>query len=183
MNYQRHVSFFWLIRQMRRLGQQKAARPAPFADHAIARGSIVPTGAEPWFTRVANRVKRLKRAQNVSLKYVDFEHPTQRGLGIHHALYHPIGWDTLRPNTKNRPRLSPERCLSIVCSCYDYSATTESATAALSVARVSTRVSLAAVSFAGAADSFLPPQDAKEIAAIATNIKTNFFIFLSFLNL
>lgn len=26
----------------------------------------------------------------------------------------------------------------------------------------------------------LPPQDAKEIAAIATNIKTNFFIFFAF---
>ncbi len=31
--------------------------------------------------------------------------------------------------------------------------------------------------------SVLLPQDAKEIAAIATNIKTNFFIFLCFLNL
>jgi hypothetical protein len=35
-------------------------------------------------------------------------------------------------------------------------------------------------SVAGAALWFLLPQDAKDIAAIATNIKTNFFIFFAF---
>jgi hypothetical protein len=35
-------------------------------------------------------------------------------------------------------------------------------------------------SVAGAALLFLLPQDAKDIAAIATNIKTNFFIFFAF---
>jgi hypothetical protein len=54
--------------------------------------------------------------------------------------------------------------------------------AAVSTAAVSA-VSTAVVSLspAGAALWFLLPQDAKEIAAIATNIKTNFFIFFAFL--
>jgi hypothetical protein len=40
-------------------------------------------------------------------------------------------------------------------------------------------LSLAVLSALGAG-FVLSPQDAKEIAAIATNIKTNFFIFLCF---
>ena len=39
------------------------------------------------------------------------------------------------------------------------------------------------VSAVASVAAVLLPQDAKEIAAIATNIKTNFFIFFAFLNL
>ncbi len=62
--------------------------------------------------------------------------------------------------------------------------------AAESVAAVSTVVVSAVVSVAtlslselAAGAAVLLPQDAKEIAAIATNIKTNFFIFFAFFNL
>jgi len=59
-----------------------------------------------------------------------------------------------------------------------YSATAAVSTAALSATVVSTTaVSESAVSVGAAV---LLPQDAKEIAAIATNIKTNFFIFFAF---
>jgi hypothetical protein len=54
--------------------------------------------------------------------------------------------------------------------------------AAESVAALSVVSATAVVSesVAGAALWFLLPQDAKDIAAIATNIKTNFFIFFAF---
>ena len=62
--------------------------------------------------------------------------------------------------------------LSFFSSSYNYIA--ESA-AAVSTAVVSTVVVSAVAAF-----SVLLPQEAKEIAATATNIKTNFFIFFSF---
>jgi hypothetical protein len=57
----------------------------------------------------------------------------------------------------------------------------------VSVAAESTAVESAALSTTAVSESALAagaavllPQDAKEIAAIATNIKTNFFIFFAF---
>jgi hypothetical protein len=55
----------------------------------------------------------------------------------------------------------------------------------VSTAAESLAVSTAVVSESALAAeaAVLLPQDANEIAAIATNIKTNFFIFFAFLNL
>ena len=61
---------------------------------------------------------------------------------------------------------------------YNYSAAVVS-TAVVSTTVVSV-VSTAVVSTSAAGASALLPHDAKEIAAIATNIKTNFFIFFAF---
>jgi hypothetical protein len=85
--------------------------------------------------------------------------------------------------TENRQTLGVRR---FIFSLFNSKLTYYSATAAVSTAAVSAgaaAVSTAAVSTgasASAAGFALLPQDAKEIAAIATNIKTNFFIFFAF---
>ena len=94
-------------------------------------------------------------------------------------------WLSVR--TKKPPGLRPSGILSLFqfehCDTDNYSATVVSA-AAVSAAAVSTAaVSTATVSSTTSAGFWLLPQDANEIAAIATNIKTNFFIFFAFLNL
>lgn len=91
-----------------------------------------------------------------------------------------------RGKTKKTVGLSPAVILSLFVVATDYSATvlsTAAGAAALSV----TVVSIAAVSTVatvsestGAAWFVLLPQDAKEIAAKATNKNANFFIFLLF---
>ena len=81
--------------------------------------------------------------------------------------------------TLERFNIVPASFLFLPFGSYAYCAFAVSA-AAVSAAAVSTAV----VSSAGASEGLLPsPQDAKEIAAIATNIKTNFFIFFAFLKL
>ena len=76
------------------------------------------------------------------------------------------------------------RFYSLLIAVANYSATVESTAAesatTLSAANVSTTAVSVAVESAPSALAVLLPQDAKEIAAIATNIKTNFFIFFAF---
>ena len=91
-----------------------------------------------------------------------------------------------RPDTTKKPSdISPTVILSLFVIATDYSATVLSTgAAALSATALSTTaVSTAstAVVSTGAALLVLLPQDAKEIAATATNINTNFFIFFAFL--
>lgn len=84
---------------------------------------------------------------------------------------------------KKTAGLSPAVLLAFKCVA-NYSATVESTAAesatTLSAAKVSTTAVSVAVESAPSALAVLLPQDAKEIAAIATNIKTNFFIFFAF---
>lgn len=84
--------------------------------------------------------------------------------------------------TKKPQDLVP-RFYSLLIAVANYSATVESAAESattLSAANVSTTAVSVAVESAPSALAVLLPQDAKEIAAIATNIKTNFFIFFAF---
>jgi hypothetical protein len=83
-------------------------------------------------------------------------------------------------NKKNRQTLSLA-VFSLLIRANNYSATVESATTE-SATTESTAV-VSTTSSSGACAGFVSLQDAKEIAAIATNIKTNFFIFFAFLNL
>lgn len=84
--------------------------------------------------------------------------------------------------TKKPQDLVP-RFYSLLIAVANYSATVEStaeSATTLSAANVSTTAVSVAVESAPSALAVLLPQDAKEIAAIATNIKTNFFIFFAF---
>ena len=79
----------------------------------------------------------------------------------------------------------PAANFSLFCSFSDYlteSAATESAAteSALALSTIAESAVESAVESAFLAGLELLPQDAKEIAAIATNIKTNFFIFFAF---
>ena len=76
---------------------------------------------------------------------------------------------------KNRLEQCSKRPFPLVRA--NYSATTLSATAESATTESTTAVSESALATGSAV---LLPQDAKEIAAIATNIKTNFFIFFAF---
>ncbi len=81
------------------------------------------------------------------------------------------------PYIKKNRRSLRERRYTRFCPCLNYSATVVSA-ATVSAATVSTETTVSVST--GAACCVLLPQEANEIAATATNIKTNFFIFLSF---
>lgn len=85
---------------------------------------------------------------------------------------------------KKKPQDLVPRFYSLLIAVANYSATVELTAAesatTLSAANVSTTAVSVAVESAPSALAVLLPQDAKEIAAIATNIKTNFFIFFAF---
>ena len=87
---------------------------------------------------------------------------------------------------RKKPQDNVLRPISLFfCSFSDYlteSAATESAAteSACTLSTIESAAIESAVESAFWAGLELPPQDAKEIAAIATNIKTNFFIFFAF---
>lgn len=85
---------------------------------------------------------------------------------------------------KTKPQDLVLRFYSLLIVVANYSATVVSTAAVsattLSAAIVSTATVSVAVESAASVLAVLLPQDAKEIAAIATNIKTNFFIFFAF---
>ena len=87
---------------------------------------------------------------------------------------------------RKKPQDNVLRPISLFfCSFSDYltesaateSAATESAAAESELSESTVESAVVSGFWAGLE---LPPQDAKEIAAIATNIKTNFFIFFAF---
>ena len=95
--------------------------------------------------------------------------------------------DIVQPyrHKKNRRTRSCGQFLSFSVRTLNYlteSGATESAAAesALALSTIAESAVESAVESAFAAGLELPPHDAKEIAAIATNIKTNFFISLLF---
>lgn len=79
-----------------------------------------------------------------------------------------------------KPQDLVPRFYSLLIAVANYSATAAESATTLSAANVSTTAVSVAVESAPSALAVLLPQDAKEIAAIATNIKTNFFIFFAF---